>query len=284
MNAEYWLDTATSKIRFAPDRKAVRRELRDHLEDRMEAGKAKGLSAYEAEQAATAAIGDPAALAEELAKVHSPWWGWLWRLSQWALAIAVLVTVFSAVPRLWEDIQYEIQDPPFPLSVEEGSYTREYYADYTKEITVPEVWDISGSADLGHYRFTVSGAWVEEWTVSGEGIGDPYAVRQLVITLKASTWRFWEPLNDSQFMILDNMATNDGSKVYYYGVDPPAEAGEQPLSLFCETFQRGAVTWLRVELNQTRDMDSWSVPDWVDIPVGYGGDVLRVDLSKGVIS
>ena len=56
------------------------------------------------------------------------------------------------------------------------------------------------------------------------------------------------------------------------------------LCVWIETFQRGAVTWLRVELNQTQEIDDWSVPDWVDIPVGYGGDVLRVDLSKGVIS
>ena len=280
MNADYWLDTATSKIRFTPDRKAVRRELQDHLEDRMEAGKAQGLSPYEAEAAATAAMGDPVALAEELGRIHSPWWGRLWRLSQWALAIVLLATVFSAVPRLREYLQYQMYDPPFPFSAEEGSYTREYYADYTKEIRVPKVWDIDGSVELGHYRFTVSGAWVEEWTVSGE---DPYPVRQLVITLRADTWRFWEPLSDSQFMILDNMAADDGSKIYYYGMDPPAEK-EEPLSLFCETFQRGATTWLRVELNQTQEIDDWSVPDWVDIPVGYGGDVLRVDLSKGVIS
>ena len=280
MNAEYWLDTATGKIRFAPDRAAVRRELRDHLEDRMEAGRAKGLSPYEAESAATAAMGDPVALAEELGRIHSPWWGRLWRLSQWALAIVLLATVFSAVPRLREYLQYQMYNPPFPFSAEEGSYTREYYADYTKEIRVPKVWDIDGSVELGHYRFTVSGAWVEEWTVSGE---DPYPVRQLVITLRADTWRFWEPLSNSQFMILDNMAADDGSKIYYYGMDPPAEK-EEPLSLFCETFQRGATTWLRVELNQTQEIDDWSVPDWVDIPVGYGGDVLRVDLSKGVIS
>ena len=280
MNADYWLDTATSKIRFTPDRKAVRRELQDHLEDRMEAGKAQGLSPYEAETAATAAMGDPVALAEELGRIHSPWWGRLWRLSQWALAIVLLATVFSAVPRLREYLQYQMYDPPFPFSAEEGSYTREFYADYTKEIRVPKVWDIDGSVELGHYRFTVSGAWVEEWTVSGE---DPYPVRQLVITLRADTWRFWEPLSNSQFMILDNMAADDGSKIYYYGMDPPAEK-EEPLSLFCETFQRGASSWLRVELNQTQEIDDWSVPDWVDIPVGYGGDVLRVDLSKGVIS
>lgn len=280
MNANYWLDTATGKIRFAPDRKAVRQELQDHLEDRMEAGKARGLSAYEAEQAATAAMGDPVALAEELARVHSPWWGRLWRLSQWALAIALLVTVFSAVPRLWEDIRYEMRSSPFPFSAEEGSYTWEYYADYTKEITVPEVWDISGAVNLSHYRFTVSGAWVEEWTVSGE---DPYPVRQLVITLQANTWRFWEPLYASQFMILDHMPADSDGNTYGYDVDTVPGADE-PLPLFCEAFQRGAAAWLRVELNQTRDMDGWSVPEWVDIPVGYGGDVLRVDLSKGVIS
>ena len=283
MNAEYWLDRATEKIRFLPDRKAVRRELQDHLEDRMEAGKAKGLSSYEAEEAATAAMGDPEALAEELAKVHSPWWGRLWRLSQWILAIATLVTVFSAAPRLWEDIQSGIDTSSFPLSAEEGSYTREFYADYTKEIRVPEAWDIDGSVTLGHYRFTVTGAWEEEWTVSGEDAGDSYGVRQLVITLQASTWRFWEPLNGSQFMILDHMPTDSGGNSYGYDVYT-APGAEEPLSLFCETFQRGAVTWLRVELNQTRDLDSWFVPDWVDIPVGCGGDVLRVDLSKGVIS
>ena len=280
MNADYWLDTATSKIRFTPDRKAVRRELQDHLEDRMEAGKAQGLSPYEAETAATAAMGDPVALAEELGRIHSPWWGRLWRLSQWALAIAVLVTVSSAVPRLREYLQYQMYDPPFPFSAEEGSYTREFCTGYAREITVPEVWDINGAVDLGHYRFTVSGAWVEEWVVSGE---DPYPVRQMVITLRASTWRFWEPLNGSQFMILDHMPSDSGGNTYGYDVDT-APGAEEPLSLFCETFQRGATTWLRVELNQTQKIDDWSVPDWVDIPVGCGGDVLRVDLSKGVIS
>ena len=33
MNEKSWLDTATAKIRFRPDRRAVRRELEAHLED-----------------------------------------------------------------------------------------------------------------------------------------------------------------------------------------------------------------------------------------------------------
>ena len=279
MNANYWLDTATGKIRFTPDRKAVRRELQDHLEDRMEAGRAKGLSAYEAECAATAAMGDPDALAEALAKIHAPWWGRLWRLSQWALVIAVLVSVFSAVPRLWEDIQYDMRDPSFPLSVEEGSYTREFYPGYTKEVTVPEVWDISGSVDLGHYRFTVSGAWVEEWTASGEGIRESYAVRQLVITLRASTWRFWEPINAGQYMILSHEAV-DSTGTRYGRWEPGLFSEETHRHYFCNTYSDGPLAvWYEIEL----DIPDGEMPDWVDIPIGYGAESLRVNFKEGVV-
>ena len=79
------------------------------------------------------------------------------------------------------------------------------------------------------------------------------------------------------------MAVDSDGNTYGYDTDTPPGTDE-PLSLFCETAQRGATTWLRVELNQTRELDDWFIPDWVDIPMGCGGDVLRVDLSKGVIS
>ena len=83
MNKKDWLDTATKKILFRPDRKAVRRELEAHLEDLREAS---GLD----EEAAVSAMGDPAALAEELGRLHRPWWGYLWRTSQIVLAGTVV--------------------------------------------------------------------------------------------------------------------------------------------------------------------------------------------------
>ena len=46
----YWLDAATSGIRFSPDRNRVRQELEDHIQDRAEAGEARGLSPGEAER------------------------------------------------------------------------------------------------------------------------------------------------------------------------------------------------------------------------------------------
>lgn len=83
MNRLEWLDTATKKILFRPDRKAVRKELEDHLEDLRES---TGLD----EEATVASMGDPASLAEELGRLHRPWWGCLWRASQIVLAGTVV--------------------------------------------------------------------------------------------------------------------------------------------------------------------------------------------------
>ena len=79
MNEKSWLDTATAKIRFRPDRRAVRRELEAHLEDLREH---TGLT----EEAALETMGDPGRIAEELGRIHRPWPGYLWRASQIALA------------------------------------------------------------------------------------------------------------------------------------------------------------------------------------------------------
>ena len=96
MSTYEWLRQATAKIRFSPDREAVRRELAGHLEERVEAEKARGLPQREAEAAAAAAMGDPDVLAEELGRIHSPWWGYLWRASRAALALIALCTVWAA--------------------------------------------------------------------------------------------------------------------------------------------------------------------------------------------
>ncbi len=84
MNRLDWLDTATKKIYFRPDRKAVRRELEAHLEDLLEAS---GLD----EDAALKEMGDPEAIAEELGRLHRPWLGYLWRASQLALLGAAVM-------------------------------------------------------------------------------------------------------------------------------------------------------------------------------------------------
>ena len=141
MNEKDWLDAATKKIRFRPDRKAVRRELEAHLEDLRDAS---GLE----EDAALRAMGDPDEIAEELGRLHSPWLGYLWRLSQLALAgaaamyclLVVLLAVRPGASQLlpgralyryltWESGAAETRhlleerELPYSETVETGGYT-----------------------------------------------------------------------------------------------------------------------------------------------------------------
>ena len=93
--AAQWLDTATKAIRFGPDRRAVRAELEAHLEDKALDFQRifPNLTREEAQERAAAEMGDPAEIGKELAKVHKPWLGWLWRASQFALGAAVVLLV-----------------------------------------------------------------------------------------------------------------------------------------------------------------------------------------------
>ena len=101
--AGQWLDKATEGIRFGPDRKAVRAELDAHLDDKIQDLQRvfPDLSAWEATQMALAGMGDPEEIGKELAKIHKPWLGYLWRCSQIALGVVLAVGVCQAGGWLW---------------------------------------------------------------------------------------------------------------------------------------------------------------------------------------
>ena len=93
--AEQWLDKATGSIRFGPDRRAVRGELAAHVEDKTADFRRifPDMTDEEAEKRALAEMGDAQEIGKELARIHRPWLGWLWRASQTVLAAALLVLV-----------------------------------------------------------------------------------------------------------------------------------------------------------------------------------------------
>lgn len=278
MNAEYWLDRAVEDIRFAPDRKAVRKELEAHLEDRREKFEAQGLEGYEAEKAAAEAMGDPAEVAEELARVHTPYWGWLWRASQWALAAVALWAAVTLGPVLWNELRQSGTDPGESGydSVGEVWETGDAYTtQYGVEVDILESWSPGGRVKLGNYRFCVPGTWLERRTFFPEEDGEPETYYVLAVLLRADTWRFWETADTGQFMVLANTVTDSEGRRYRYG-DP-----EDSSYVFCLTEEGLFSTWYRVELGQVGPED---LPDWVDIPVGYGGAGLRVDLERGRVS
>ena len=87
-----WLDTATKAIRFKPDRKEVRAELSAHLEDKALDFQRifPDLTEDEARERAAVEMGDPEEIGKELAKVHRPWLGYVWRVSQVLLGLTIL--------------------------------------------------------------------------------------------------------------------------------------------------------------------------------------------------
>ena len=104
-----WLDTAVKGIRFGPDRRAVRAELAGHLEDKSADLRRifPDLTDEEARERTLAGMGDAAAIGKQLARVHRPWLGYLWRASQIVLAAALvwaalLLADYSGY-RLWPE-------------------------------------------------------------------------------------------------------------------------------------------------------------------------------------
>lgn len=95
-----WLSIATSGIRFWPDREAVRRELTEHIEDKT-ADLMRifpDIPEEEAGERALAAMGDAWELKQELARIHRPWLGWLWRCTQvlvWGLLALSLIAALA---------------------------------------------------------------------------------------------------------------------------------------------------------------------------------------------
>ena len=88
-----WLHTAVAGIRFKPDRAAVEAELREHIEDKtLDLMRIfPDMTAEEAEDRALSQMGDPEEIGKELAKIHKPWLGYLWRASR---ALAVLACLW----------------------------------------------------------------------------------------------------------------------------------------------------------------------------------------------
>lgn len=270
MNTYYWLRQATSKIRFAPDRDAVRRELAGHLEERVEAEKTRGLSQGEAESIATAAMGDPDALAEELGRIHSPWWGYCWRASR---AVLILAAVFAVCGVLADREALSLGSRP-----ELPEKTSTYVTQRGMERSVMERWHPKGAKNLGGYRFTAPLAWVEQWTVEYEDLDGTMVHTEpcrLTVCLRADTWRFWEPCSTSQHLILNGTAADSQGNQYVYDGERMDCRG-----LFCETWQEPFTSWYLVYLDLPGPED---LPEWVDLPVGYGGDTIHVDLKGEVM-
>ena len=119
MDREEWLARAVKKLPVAGERNRIARELRAHIEDRIDDFLAAGCPKVQAEEKAVAAMGDPEELGEALLKVHRPWVMRLIRslqLAAFAVLVLVLMAFLSNVKEKWfygypVQMTYEEIDP-----------------------------------------------------------------------------------------------------------------------------------------------------------------------------
>lgn len=155
-----WLSIATSGIRFGPDREAVKTELMEHMED-----KAADLmrifpdmTEEEAGERALSEMGDAWELKKELARVHRPWLGYLWRCTQvlvWGLLALSLIAALGSGAGLLENQIY-----PWKEARQSQVVGRALYEDGTPDWEGERlaVLQVDGEERLGRAVISVSKA------------------------------------------------------------------------------------------------------------------------------
>lgn len=249
MNRKYWLDTATKEIRFGPDRRRVRQELEDHILDRMEAAEAKGLSGYEAEQAAVAAMGDPEPVARELGRLHQPWLGYLWRLSQVLLVVLALCIAanWTYFQNLWNSGPDWAPPEPPPDS--------------------PYVWQDLSLGEIGGYHFTAPLLFWEQHWDSDTWDG--------TLILQGASWRFWEKWNPTSIL-----EVRDNRGISYYNQTRAGVRGgaAEGIPQFYYHQVQSSYTSVTTEI-RFDDMPDPEDLQWLEITIG--DETLTISLEGG---
>ena len=152
-----WCDAAVDGIIFPPDRKQVHGELMDHLLDHYDDLVSRGMDPETAQQAALEAMGSAREIAPQLAAIHRPFWGYVYRATKVLLVLCLCTALVCGGVRLLRLDYFDLEEPRYQLhpfrdtQVELGSstHTRIFYAEpnlsrqsdgYTITLTRAALW------------------------------------------------------------------------------------------------------------------------------------------------
>ena len=210
-----WLNTAVSGIRFKPDRAAVEQELRGHFEDKAaDLQRMYHLNQEEAEEMALERMGNAEEIGREMAKIHKPWWGYLWNVSRVLLLMAVVASMLSWLGTGRKFVTWEYWDwddlPGIWEEKKRGEYSNYIPNDSPKQLMAREgersesVW-VKGQ----HISVRRAALWQEE------------EEEVLYLALRLDTPLFWErgKLRSEWFASTDNLGNcyNEEMEVRFGG-------------------------------------------------------------------
>ena len=254
---EQWCLHATHLIRYPPDRKAVYRELRNHVNDRYESYRAQGDTEEDAAEKTLSAMGDAKEVALLLQKTHKPFLGYLYSI---ATALCLALLIHFAV-RLFL-MPVEFADPP-----EVNSYFSSSYIGGDEQVLYAEP-KVSASTD----GYTITLSKVSMWRTYLTG-GDHETMEHLTFRLDVTNPRPWVKRGN----IMQWIWAEDSAGTHYYA---PIESGSGDPMFYGNQYVTGRFTntyimhlgshlpegveW--VDLHYTRDGRNWT---------------LRIDLTGG---
>lgn len=268
-----WRETALSYVRFKPDREAIDRELREHMEDHAADLERIGFTAEEAQTRVLAAMGDPAETGRALDREHSPVLGWLWVLSKWLLLFAVLSLVVDVF--ILEASIFKFRDllPP--------QWPQEDPVEFVELMGRQQVWEQD-----------------PYWQFIACGVSDTQAKTE-DYTLAAPQWSLWKS-TDGKFVRVYLVLTVDYDYLgplddveFTDGLRFRCPEGEINNSRNWKWLYRGGTPVPHVSIGKGSlsqsltkecfrlDMTLRTVPEWVEIDYPYGSNdwVLRVEME-----
>ena len=199
--AAEWLDAATRPIRFGPDRRAVRRELEEHLEDKaLDLQRIfPDLSQEEAWARAVSEMGDGAELGRELAKLHKPLLGYVWLASKVLLGAVLAAALMLFVNQTYQDGISNLLDGPHSWYGESDPPIAAIYQG--SELDYLGGLADGGPIQAGAYTFTTERGTL--WNVTTDR-GKTFRVVYLQLEV-----RHPRPMEQLNFLVEENMWAQD---------------------------------------------------------------------------
>lgn len=193
-----WVSDATKLIKFAPDREHVYNELFEHMEDAMDAYISAGYTHKEACQKTVEAMGDSNKVAENMAMIYRPFWGYLWKATRILSIIAVIILIINCINFiffLFSKEKYDYND--YFLSKDHGNYETKLniypknkvnVGDYT--VSVPRIDIKKYDSNSIHADFVLKVEHINPWlrgpmfyryVYSSDNLGNVYSYRDYEI-------------------------------------------------------------------------------------------------------
>ncbi len=264
-----WCRVAVKKIKYRPDRDAVHKELYEHLEDRYESFRSRGLPHEEAINKTVEAMGSAEELAPQLAKIHSPFWPYMLIISRVLLIIALVITILPFCLFIWEEVTF---NPSFEDSYHLGFDVYKDTVHQEEGSNARRVLYIEPGCTgrIDDYRITVTNAAYWRTEYDNQKIEDSFYFRMKITN--PIPWE--EPALgvDEFFWARDSLGNIYYNRAEYGYGDQSFVAGNRRNSgLFTYTFEMLLYNYISQEA------------EWIDLHYDRDGRdfALRIDLTGG---